>query len=211
MKKHVAVWSVIIGGLVYLDHANEEQIQVLQDKNKAPAIEGTSSIHKNDKFSHVAKLSFVDNQVTRDGKNHSSQLWQSQSNSERPENFPADAEISFIKVNENLRRKFSEGEKVALLIPQENKVYEGQVVSSTKAFSGEVNMTEGKLENGNPFASFSITSDSNTTLATVATGESIYQIEIDNQTGVGFVMDDRELDSLKHPEDGILPPPEGVS
>ncbi len=211
MKKHAVLWTVIVGGLIYLDKDNHPQLQPNERTVNSSVVGELSTDFQTQQKQQGVTVSIPSTKEDTSSRINASQLWQQDMPSQRPQYLPENVDIEFVKANNSLRRKFDEGEKIALLIPQEDKVYEGKVISSTNAFSGAVKMTEGTLENGNPLASFSITSDSNTTLATVATGESIYQIEIDNQTGVGFVMDDRELDSLKHPEDGILPPPEGVS
>lgn len=138
------------------------------------------------------------------------QVWQ-QIAQQHPEMLPDNLNVEYIKVNDDSSMKFSEGQKVSFLIPQENKSYIGTINESTRAFGGKVKISSGDIENGNEFASFSITEGENTTFVTVATGESIYQVEIDRLSGVGVVMDDRELNQYRHNEDGILPPPEGVS
>lgn len=139
------------------------------------------------------------------------QVWQPIAQQQQPETLPDNLHVEYIKIAENDSMNFSEGEHVSFLIPQENKSYVGIINESTRAFGGDVNIASGDIENGNEHASFSITEGENTTFITVATGESIYQVEIDNQSGVGVVLDDRELNQYRHKEDGITPPPEGVS
>lgn len=139
------------------------------------------------------------------------QVWQPIAQQQHSEMSPDDLYVEYIKVTDNSSMKFSEGQKVSFLIPQENKSYIGTIKESTRAFGGDVKISSGDIENGNEFASFSITEGENTTFVTVATGESIYQVEIDHLSGVGVVMDDRELNQYRYNEDGIFPPPEGVS
>lgn len=139
------------------------------------------------------------------------QVWQPIAQQQQPKTLPDNLHVEYIKVADSNSMKFSEGEKVSFLIPQENKSYVGIVNESTRAFGGDVNISSGDIENGSDHASFSVTEGENTTFITVATGESIYQVEIDNQSGVGVVLDDRELNQYRHKEDGIYPPAEGIS
>lgn len=139
------------------------------------------------------------------------QVWQPTAQQQRPKMLPENLHVEYIKVADNSFKNLSEGQKISFLIPQENKSYIGIINESTRAFSDTVKMSAGDIDNGNEFASFSITEGKNTTFVTVATGESIYQVEIDNQSGIGTVMDDRELNQYRHSEDGIYPPPEGIS
>jgi hypothetical protein len=139
------------------------------------------------------------------------QVWQPSTQQQRPKMLPENLHVEYIQVANNSFKNLSEGQKISFLIPQENKSYIGIIKESTHAFGNKVKMSAGDIENGNKFASFSITEGKNTTFVTVATGESIYQVEIDHQSGIGTVMDDRELSQYRYSEDGILPPPEGIS
>ncbi len=139
------------------------------------------------------------------------QLWQHAALQQRPKDIPDNLYVEYIKVKQPGSMKLSEGEQVSLLIPQENKSFIGIIDESTRAYNGEITISSGTIENGDENASFSITEGENSTFITVATGESIYQVEINNQTGVGVVLDDRELNQYRKNEDGILPPPEGIS
>ena len=118
------------------------------------------------------------------------QVWQPTAQQQRPKMLPENLYVEYIKVADNSFKNLSEGQKISFLIPQENKSYIGIINESTRAFSDTVKMSAGDIDNGNEFASFSITEGKNTTFVTVATGESIYQVEIDNQSGIGTVMDD---------------------
>jgi len=142
---------------------------------------------------------------------HSEEVWQPIAQQQRPITLPDDLRVEYIKVAENSTMTFSEGQKVSFFIPQENSSYFGKINESTFAFGGNVKISSGDIENGNELASFSITEGKNTTFVVIATGKSIYQVEIDNSTGIGVVLDDRELDLYRQHDDAILPPPEGVS
>ena len=138
-------------------------------------------------------------------------IWQSIAQQQRPKTLPDKLYVEYIKVVADNSLKFSEGEKISFLIPQEDKSYVGIINESTRAFGGDVKISSGDIDNGNEHASFSITEAEDTTFVTIATGKSIYQVEIDNYSGIGVVMDDRELNRYRYDGDGILPPPEGVS
>ena len=138
-------------------------------------------------------------------------IWQSIAQQQRPNTLPDKLYVEYIKVVADNSLKFSEGEKISFLIPQEDKSYVGTINESTRAFSGDVKISSGDIDNDNEHASFSITEAEDTTFVTIATGESIYQVEINNHSGIGVVMDDRELNRYRYDGDGILPPPEGVS
>jgi hypothetical protein len=128
----------------------------------------------------------------------------------RPKSLPDNVNVEYIKIADPKNLAFSEGQKLSLLIPQENKFYVGTIEESTSEFDGTVVISSGDIKNGGLFSSFSIVEGENTTFVTVATGESIYQIEIDQKSGIGIVMDDRELDQYRHDDDGILPPLDGL-
>jgi hypothetical protein len=139
------------------------------------------------------------------------QLWQPVPPQQHPKDIPDNLNVEYIKANQPGTMNLSEGQQVAILIPQENKSFIGVVDESTRAYGGEITISSGTIENGDENSSFSITEGKNTTFITVATGESIYQVEINKQTGIGVVLDDRELNQYRQNEDGILPPPEGIS
>jgi len=139
------------------------------------------------------------------------QVWQPIAQQQRPKTLPDNLHVEYIKVVDDSSMNFFEGQKISFLIPQENTSYVGTINESTRAFGGDVEISSGDIANGIEHASFSITEAENTTFVTIATGKSIYQVEIDNHSGIGVVMDDRELNRYRYDGDGILPPPEGVS
>lgn len=138
------------------------------------------------------------------------QVWKPIS-TQRPNTLPDGLHAEYIKVEENIGLTFSKGQKLSFFIPQENNSYAGTISESAHVFEGDIKIFSGDIENGNELASFSITESKNTTFVTIATGESIYQVEIDNHSGIGTVLDDRELNQYRLHDDAILPPPEGVS
>ncbi len=198
MKKNIPTGLLAISGIFTLAYF------VLPTQPEQTGNEKISLVKKsNSKLSSLISKSKATNQAE--------QVWQPIAQQQHPEMLPDNLYVEYIKVADKSSMKFSEGQKVSFLIPQENKSYIGTIIESTRAFGGDVKISSGDIENGNEFASFSITEGEKTTFVTVATGESIYQVEIDQQSGIGVVMDDRELNQYRHNEDGIFPPPEGIS
>lgn len=146
-----------------------------------------------------------------DAGNDKQVVWQP-SIAAQPEVFQLalDAHVEYIQV-QPVAQNLKIGQKLALFIPQENRFYSGTVTESSVEHAGAAKIVAGELDDGTDFASFSLIQGKTMTFATVATGSSIYQVEIDNRSGIGIVMDNRELEPYSHPDDGILPPPEGIS
>ena len=104
-----------------------------------------------------------------------------------------------------------EGQKVALFIPQTGQEYTGTIEQSHQQFGGQVKVSSGSIEGGDQFSSFTVTKGIQSTLVMVATNEGIYQVEIDNKTGNGTVIDDQALDHFRKEDDTLITPPEGIS
>jgi len=123
-----------------------------------------------------------------------------------PESVPEGVDVEFIRTDgldvENLRQ----GDRIDFPIPQESRIYSGVVKEKHERFNGVVKVATGGLETDLPFASFSIVDDGRIALVMVTTGKDIYQVEIDKSTGVGTVLDDKQLDRFRQVDDGVLPP-----
>lgn len=138
--------------------------------------------------------------------------WQSVSNNTKlTQNLPDEIEVSHIQTQANAFDQLKNGEKLTLYIPQEDQSYIGTVEKNHQQFDGLVQVSSGSIDDGQPFSSFTVTKGSELTLVMVATGEKVYQIEIDNKTGAGTVIDDQSLDHLRKHDDGQVTPPEGIS
>ena len=55
-------------------------------------------------------------------------------------------------------------------------------------------------------ATFTVTRGQVMTYVTVTTGSNLYQIEINNSSGQGSVLDSQNLNEYRNPEDGIPAP-----
>ncbi len=123
-----------------------------------------------------------------------------------PDSIPAGVEVAFIDGNGLAVDGLTQGARIDFPIPQESHVYSGVVSETHSRFGGKVRVATGTLDSELPFAKFSIVDDGDLALVMVATGESVYQIEIDRRTGIGTVLDDRQLDRFRQVDDGLLPP-----
>lgn len=138
--------------------------------------------------------------------------WQPIKGATRPtQTLPNEVEVTHIQVQANAFEKLKPGEKLTLFIPQENQNYIGTVQENHTQFGGQVQVSKGSIDDGHPFSSFSVTKGSELTLVMVSTGEKVYQIEINNKTGEGTVIDDQALDFFRQHDDGEITPPEGLS
>ncbi len=124
---------------------------------------------------------------------------------------PAEIEVRHIQARVDIFDNLTEGKKISLFIPQEQHEFIGVVEQSYRQFGGRVQVSSGSIKEGDQFSSFTVTKGPETTLVMVATGESVYQVEINNQTGSGTVIDDRALDIFRTQDDTQLTPPEGIS
>jgi hypothetical protein len=130
---------------------------------------------------------------------------------ELTQRLPAEVQVEHIQIQPNDFDDLSNGQKIAIYIPQEQQDYIGTVEQNHQQFDGQVQVSTGSINNGQQFSSFTVTKGSDLTLVMVATGEKIYQIEINNKTGAGTVIDDQSLDHFRKHDDSRATPPEGIS
>ncbi len=139
-------------------------------------------------------------------------LWQqSKTRPETEQSLAEEISIEHIKVAAEAFNNLTVGQQVSLYIPQENKDYLGTVTENYQQFEGKVEISSGELVNASQFSSFTVTQGAESTLVMIATNESIYQVEINNASGYGTVIDDRELDHYRQHDDSLHTPPEGIS
>lgn len=131
--------------------------------------------------------------------------------SERAQRLPVEVQVEHIQIQPNAFDGLSNGQKVAIYIPQEQQDYIGTVEKNHQQFDGQVQVSTGSINDGQQFSSFTVTKGPELTLVMVATGEKIYQIEINNKTGAGTVIDDQSLDHFRKHDDSRATPPEGIS
>ncbi len=130
---------------------------------------------------------------------------------DRKQKLPDEIPVEQIQTQPNAFDHLSNGQKLAFFIPQEQQDYIGTVEKYHTQFNGQVQVSTGSIDDGRRFSSFTVTKGPELTLVMVATGEKVYQIEINNKTGTGTVIDDQSLDYFRKHNDGRTPPPEGIS
>ncbi len=179
--------------------------------NHEPPFQGSSEVSPL-AMKQASKHSNPSDSNTNAASNQPSQLWQA-ANSVPAHKQSLDAEVAveYIQSSPELFKQLHVGERVALYIPQENRDYIGTVNESYEQFQGKIKVSSGPIENSSEFSSFTVTKGDETTLVMVATDEGIFQVEIDNETGNGTVIDDRSLDFYRKHDDSLSPPPEGIS
>ncbi|KRT55158.1 hypothetical protein [endosymbiont of Ridgeia piscesae] len=118
---------------------------------------------------------------------------------------PAEVEYETIRVNRDVLNNLQVGQPLELPIPQEAKSYYGTIEETHNQLDGQVQVWSGGLENGGNFSNFTLTQGQQSTIVMVATGSRIYQIEINNRTGRGAVIDNRTLSVFKIPGDSVKP------
>ncbi len=139
-------------------------------------------------------------------------LWQaSQTYPSYQDTLPDEIQVEYIQANPEALKHLSEGQKVSFFIPQEQTEYAGTIEKSYSQFNDKVTVSSGSIEGADKLSSFTVTRGPESTLIMVATENSIYQVEIDNKTGQGTVIDDRSLDYFRKHDDSQLTPPEGLS
>ena len=90
-------------------------------------------------------------------------------------------------------------------IPQEDQPYFGVVGETHDQLNGAVQVWSGPIDGSHATASFTLTRGRTSTYVTVATGTSIYEVAIDNVTGVGSVVNEVDLTKGKEQEDTLTP------
>ncbi len=124
---------------------------------------------------------------------------------------PAEVAVASIQADMEQFQNLLPGQKVALYIPQEQGHYLGTVKENYQQFQNQVSISSGSIDSDSPFASFTVNKGPELTVIMVSTAKSVYQVEINNSTGHGTVVDDKALDHFRQSDDTILPPPEGIS
>lgn len=97
------------------------------------------------------------------------------------------------------------GQPVEIPIPQQAAPVYGVIGENHSQLNGEVQVWSGPVDGSHETASFTITRGQKGTYATVATGTSIYEVSVDNATGVGTVVDEVELTKNVNENDFIIP------
>jgi len=129
----------------------------------------------------------------------------------KTQQLPDEILVEHIQTKVDEYNHLKKGDKLSIYIPQEQQDYMGTVEKNYQQFDGLVKVSTGPIDAGKQFSSFTVTKGPELTLIMVATGDSIYQIEIDNKTGAGTVINDKALDFFRKDDDAIVTPSEGMS
>lgn len=122
-----------------------------------------------------------------------------------------------IKTDPKALTEFHSGQNVELPIPQANAVYFGTIDKEKIELDGRVVSWSGPLNDGVDGTAFGIARGQRMTLIYVTSMSGDYEININNKTGEGEVIDSREYDKLKKGTDVVemeesdaINPPNGV-
>ncbi len=97
------------------------------------------------------------------------------------------------------------GQPIEIPIPQEAFPLFGVVGENHSQLNGEVQVWSGPIDGSHETASFTVTRGEITTYVTVATGTSIYEVTLDNATGIGSVVNEKDLTKDVTGQDFVIP------
>ncbi len=103
------------------------------------------------------------------------------------------------------------GQPLEILIPQEESPLFAVVGETHSQLNGRIQVWSGPIDGAHETASFTITRGQITTYITVATGMSIYEISVDNATGLGKVVNEVDLTKGTTEKDFVIPEEADVS
>ena len=102
------------------------------------------------------------------------------------------------------------GQPLEIIIPQEEAPLFAVVGETHSQLNGEIQVWSGPIDGAHDTASFTITRGEITTYITVATGTSIYEVSVDNVTGLGQVVNEVDLTKGKTDQDFLVPEEQGA-
>ncbi|MCH9675872.1 MAG: hypothetical protein K0U93_30830 [Gammaproteobacteria bacterium] len=111
-----------------------------------------------------------------------------------------------IEVDPSVFESLEVGQPLELMIPQEGAPLYAVVDETHDQLNGDVQVWSGPVDGSHETASFTISRGSATTYVTVATGTSVYEISINNETGAGTVVDEIDMTKGKDGNDIVIPP-----
>ena len=97
------------------------------------------------------------------------------------------------------------GQPIEIPIPQEDDPVFGVVAETHSQLNGEIQVWSGPVDGSHETASFTISRGEIATYVTVATGTEIYEVTLDNTTGLGTVVNEVDLTKGKTEKDFIIP------
>ena len=116
-----------------------------------------------------------------------------------------------IQMNPSFFQRLQIGQPVEIPIPQEEFPLFGVVSENHSQLNGEVEVWSGPIDGSHETASFTVTRGEITTYVTVATGTSIYEVSLDNATGIGSVVNEKDLTKDVSEQDFVIPDETGLS
>ena len=133
-------------------------------------------------------------------------LWHTSPGSNNARTKQSGIPSKFIQILPDALNQLRVGQPLEIQIPQEEFSLFGVVSSEHSELNGRVSVWSGPLDAFHETASFTVTRGNKLTLVTVATGLSIYEISIDNSTGIGSVVNGLDLVRGKDQNDAVIPP-----
>ena len=103
------------------------------------------------------------------------------------------------------------GQPIEIPIPQEEFPLFGVVSETHSQLNGDVQVWSGPIDGSHETASFTVTRGEVTTYVTVATGTSIYEVTLNNTTGIGNVVNETDLTKDVTEQDYVIPKEAGQS
>jgi hypothetical protein len=110
-----------------------------------------------------------------------------------------------VQMDPGLLESLEVGQPIEIPVPQEEKPYFGVIGDIHDQLNGAVQVLSGPIDGAHETASFTMTRGKVSTYVTVATGSSIYEVALDNATGVGSVVNEVDLTKGKDTQDALIP------
>ncbi|WP_163834165.1 hypothetical protein [Spartinivicinus ruber] len=104
--------------------------------------------------------------------------------------------VAHVQMEPGVLEKLSLGKTLILELPHLNQAVQAEITSTHNTVDG-VEVWQGQIENGQVYENVSINRGSRQTYITVATGNGVYSVKVDNQTGLATIIDDGEITSKK--------------
>ncbi|MES9845585.1 MAG: hypothetical protein ABW162_14145 [Candidatus Sedimenticola sp. PURPLELP] len=119
-------------------------------------------------------------------------LWEPAAAGDTPDHFASDMHLETILADPQQMGSISIGQTLELPIPQEGKVYQAMIMESGSLLNGAVKTWMGSFDSNGHVGTLTLVRGEGLTVASLATDDTVYSIEIDNETGLGHVLDEKE-------------------
>lgn len=112
-----------------------------------------------------------------------------------------------IKTNPEILAKLQVGQVLEFFVPQLGESFQSEITSTSNQL-GNVKVWKGNIQSeGQEKSNFIMTQGAVNTNVVLSTAEGVYTVYIDNETGEGTVIDDREYTSRMSDTDDAIPYP----